>query len=93
MRLSDGRITHLSHLITDALARDDKIEFKDAWNNIRLSVRRSITGALREDEEIGRKVEARIRSLKRNVPEGGPEWEVLCRKYYSEEIERLRSIR
>lgn len=93
MKLSDDRINHLSHKIAGALAEDERVRFRDDWNAVRLAVRRAIAGALKKEEEIVAGVEARIRSLKRDVPEGGPEWDALFRNYYGEEIDKLRSIR
>lgn len=93
MRLSDDRINSLSHQIADALAADDSVEFNEEWNRVRLGVRRAIAAVLRKEEAIVSAVEDRIRSLKRNVPEGGPEWDALFRNYYGEEIDKLRSIR
>jgi hypothetical protein len=93
MKLSDGRINHLSHQIAEALAADERVTFKEEWNRVRLGIRRGIAAALKRDAGIIAAVENRIRSLKRNIPEGGPEWDALFRNYYTEEIDRLRSIR
>ena len=42
-----------------------------------------------DDPELDRAVRARIASLKREVPEGSAEWDVLYRQY-SEELSRRR---
>ena len=39
-------------------------------------------------DEIDKKVQAKIASLKRGVPEGTPEWDILYGKYFEEEIQR-----
>jgi len=93
VKLGDDRVTHLSHAITEALADDERVHFVQDWNKVRLTVRRTIAAVLKQEEEIVAAVEARIRSIKRNLPEGGAEWEALFRNYYGEEIDKLRSIR
>ena len=40
---------------------------------------------LKEDDMIDALVRRKIASLKRGVPEGGNEWDILYRKYYEEE--------
>ena len=93
MKLGDDRVNHLSHAITEALAEDERVQFVQDWNRVRLVVRRTIATVLKQEEEIVAGVQTRIRSLKRSLPEGGAEWEALFRNYYSEEIDKLRSIR
>ena len=92
-KLSDDKVTNLSHVIADALAADESVEFLEAYNGVRGAVRSSIAGVLRKDLQIIAAVEDKIRSLKRRVPQGSQEWDALFRKYYREEIEKLRSIR
>jgi hypothetical protein len=93
MKLSDDKINYLSHLITELLARDDRVEFKAGKNDIRQAVKRTVIRILREDEELERRAAEKVRSLKRGVFEGTPEWDILHRRYYEEEAEKLRSIR
>lgn len=93
MKLSDDRINHISHKIADLLADDELVEFSAGRNEIRLSVKRIFTGILKADDELERKAAEKVRSLKRGVAEGGPEWDILVYRYYEEEIDKLRSIR
>lgn len=93
MRLSDDRIAHLSHRITEVLAGDPRVQFNDTWNGVRLAVQAGIGRVMHKEAEITQRAEARARSLSRNVPEGSAEWNVLVRQYYDEEIDKLRSIR
>jgi hypothetical protein len=44
---------------------------------------------MHDEEKIDQIVKARIASQKRTIPEGGGEWEILYRKYYSEELRKL----
>ena len=93
MKLSDDKINYLSHVITDALAGDEGVEFRTGRNDIRLLVKRSISRVLSEDEGLEQVAVAKVRSLKRGVAEGSPEWDILVRRYYFEELEKLRGLR
>jgi hypothetical protein len=48
---------------------------------------------MRRDEEIERRVRTKIVSQKRAIPEGSQEWDILFRKYYEEELSRIRGAR
>jgi hypothetical protein len=49
-----------------------------------------MTSVLKEDDMIDSLVRQKIASLKRGVPVGGNEWDILYRKYYEEEVARRR---
>jgi hypothetical protein len=93
VRLSDDKINRLSHLITDELSEDDRVTFNVPYNDVRLSIRKSIGRAMQKEAEASRKAEALITSQKRVIEHGSAEWDALFWKYYEEEISRLRSIR
>lgn len=93
MPLSDDKINELSHLITRALENDPRVTFVRPSNSVRLAVRRSLGKAMQKDAEAIRRAEQKIRSQKRNIPEGSDEWDALYRQYYEEEIGKLHSIR
>ena len=44
---------------------------------------------MQEEEKIDQLVKGRIAAQKRTIVEGGGEWEILYRKYYSEELRKL----
>ena len=45
------------------------------------------------EEEVEEAVRRKIASQKRDIPVGSSEWEVLFRKYYEEEIGKIRRVR
>ncbi len=92
MRLSHGKINHLSHLIIHYLKSSPQVEFFEEENDIRLEVVRIITDELKDDEVIDAEVRRKIESQKRDIPEGSEEWEILYRKYYDEEMNRRRKV-
>lgn len=93
MKLSHEKVIHLSHLLSEALERAPGARLLAERNQVRLGIVKHLKRELQWEEEIERKVIAKIESLRRGVPEGSPEWEVLFRKYYDEEAAKYRAIR
>lgn len=87
MRLSEERVSHLAHLVVDAIWDDDLVDYTDDELALR-SGKKGLQDFMNELEDIDRKVQAKIASLKRGVMEGTPEWDVLYSKYFEEEMQR-----
>lgn len=92
MRLSEDRISHLSHLVQDALERDKNVEPLQAEERLLREIKRTITAELQFEDEADTAARRTIQSLSRKVPEGSREWDVLYRKYLDEELRRRRKI-
>ena len=92
MRLSEDRISHLSHLILDKLVQDRTVDSLQAEERLLREIKRVITDELKFDDEADTAVRRTIQSLSRRVPEGSTEWEVLYRKYREEELRRRRKL-
>jgi len=82
--LSEDRQSHWAHLLTDAVWGDDIVDFSDDDQALR-AAKRAIADFVAEDQEIDRKAREKVASLKRNVLENTPEWDILYKKYYEEE--------
>lgn len=91
MKVSHEKSTHLSHVILQALERAPGVRLLAERNQVRLKVIDLLRTELRRDEEIERRVRTKIVSQKRSIPEGSQEWDILFRKYYEEEVGKLRS--
>ena len=89
MRISREKIVRLSHQITEVLVGSDEVEFVDDRDTIRQQVVSILTATLREEEKADMEVRKRITSQKKEILEGSEEWDVLYRKYYSEELRRM----
>ncbi len=89
MRLSREKIVRLSHQITEVLVSSDEVEFIDDRDTIRQQVVTILTAMLRDEEKIELEVRKRITSQKKEILEGGEEWDVLHKKYYQDELRRL----
>lgn len=91
MKLSHEKMVHLSHVLIAALQDADAVDVVAEPNDIRNRMLSVLRDELRRDEDIEARARRKISTQKRNIPEGGPEWEILFRKYYEEELVRLGS--
>jgi len=90
MKLSRDKVTDISHKIVDMLRKSRELRVKDKDpNNVRLEIVRSMTELLVAEEKVDRSARLKIRSQKREIPEGTEEWDLLHRRYYSEELKKL----
>jgi hypothetical protein len=89
MRLSRAKIVRLSHCIIDQLVASDDVEFIEDRETIRKGIVTILEALLKDEETIEAQVRKKITSQKKEVPEGSAEWDILYRKYYSEEMKRL----
>src|ERR1700758_3296095 len=89
MRLSREKIVRISHQIVDLLVQSNEVEFIEDRDTIRQHIVQTLTNILKDEEKIELEVRKRITSQKKEILEGSEEWDVLFRKYYSEELRRL----
>jgi len=92
MRLSDDRISHISHLIQDMLIRNRNIDVLQTEERVLRETKRTIADELKFEDEADEAARRTIQSLSRRVPEGSREWDVLYRKYVEEEMNRRRKV-
>jgi hypothetical protein len=92
MRLSEDRISHLSHLIQDKLIRDRDVDVLQTEEKILREIKHTITNELKFEDEADEAARRTIQSLSRRIPEGSREWDVLYRKYFEEEMNRRRKV-
>ena len=92
MRLSEDRISHLSHLILDKIVRDRNIDMLLDEARLLREIKRTITSEFQYEDEADAAARRTISSLGRRVPEGSREWDVLYRKYFEEEMNRRRKV-
>lgn len=89
MKLSRDKVTDISHKLIAALRRSRDLRLKKDQNEIRLDIVRAMTELLQAEEKVDRAARQKIRSQKREIPEGTEEWDLLHRRYYSEELKKL----
>src|ERR1043166_2357656 len=90
MKLSRDKVSEISHKVVEMLRknRDLRLKNKDS-NSVRLEIVRVMTELLVAEEKVDRAARQKIRSQKREIPEGTEEWDLLHRRYYSEELKKL----
>jgi hypothetical protein len=90
MKLSRDKVSDMSHKIIEMLrkSRDLRLRNKDT-NAVRLEIVRQMTDVLMTEEKVDRAARSKIRTQKRDIPEGSEEWDILLRRYYSEEMKKL----
>jgi len=90
MKLSRDKVTDISHKLVEMLRknRELRLKHKDP-NSIRLEIVRVMTELLMAEDRVDRAARQKIRSQKREIPEGSEEWDLLHRRYYSEELKKL----
>jgi uncharacterized protein len=90
MKLSRDKVTDISHKVVDMLRKTHELRLKDKdTNNVRLEIVRFLTELLQAEEKVDRTARQKIRSQKREIAEGTEEWDLLHRRYYSEELKKL----
>jgi hypothetical protein len=89
MRLSRDKVNRLTKSVFDALHESDQIVFVEDPQTIRQEIRSVLERLLNHEEEIDKAARQKIESQKRTILEGSQEWDILYRKYYSEEVKKL----
>src|SRR6185312_15054225 len=89
MKLSRDKVNDLSHKIVTALRRSRDVRVRKDSNEVRLQVVKEMTDILQFEERVDKAARAKVRSQKRDIPEGGEEYDILHRRYYAEELKKL----
>jgi len=89
MKLSRDKITQISHKIMTELKKTREVRIRKDANEIRLAVVKAISEILLVEERAERAARDKIRSQKRDIPEGSEEWDLLHHRYYAEELKKL----
>ncbi len=87
MRLTEDRISHLAHLVSDGIWKDDLVDFKDDEKALH-EIKKVLTDYLKVEDDADTIARDKIRSLSREVPEGSREWDILYKKYFEEEVSK-----
>lgn len=88
-RLSESRVSHLAHLIMNALREANLADFPQERRAL-LETKQVLSEFFQREDQIDDVVRRKIQSLSRAVPVGSREWDILYRKYYEEETRKQR---
>lgn len=92
LKLSRNKINCLSSLVSRYIENNEEIDYSGDIGNIRLRIFHLIMNELKIFEQIEMEAKERVKIQKRTVPEGSREWEILFRKYVSEELAKLGKL-
>lgn len=87
MMISEDRVAHLARIVVDGIWNDDLVDYVDDDAALR-AAKKGLAEFVKELVDIDKAVTTRVQSLKRGVPEGSPEWDVMYGKYFEEEMSR-----
>jgi hypothetical protein len=89
MKLSRDKVNDISHKIVSALRKNRTVRVRKADNEVRLAIVGAITEILSMEDRVDKAARTKIRSQKKDIPEGTEEWDILHRRYYAEELKKL----
>jgi len=89
VRVNRDKANKVAHVVADALAEMNEVEFLEDRNTIRLEIRKILEELLNQEEKIDHAARQKIENQKRTILEGSQEWDILYRKYYNEEVKKL----
>ena len=91
MKLSRDKVSDISHKIVEMLRKSRELRLRNKDTNaVRLEIVRQMTDVLMTEDKVDRAARAKIRTQKRDIPEGSEEWDILLRRYYAEELQKAR---
>jgi len=89
MKLSRDKINDISHKLITAMRKSRDVRLRMDPNDVRLEVVRNFSELLMIEDRVDRESRKKIRTQKREIIEGSEEWDLLHRRYYSDELRKL----
>jgi len=90
VKLNRDKVIELSHRMVKELGEiGEQFEFIAEKNEVRLEIVQEFNSLLRMEYKLDQSVRTKIKSQKREIAEGSAEWDILFRKYYSDEMRKL----
>ena len=89
MKLSRDKINEVSHKLVTALKKSRDCRFRKDANDVRLELVRLISEILQNEDKADKASRAKIRTMKKEVPEGSEEWDLLHKRFYAEELKNV----
>ncbi|HID66495.1 MAG TPA: DUF507 family protein [Aquificaceae bacterium] len=82
------RLNQIINRIMNLIMEDESVEIYEDPPVIRRRIREIVLGALKIEEEIEREVRKRIKKYSRDILEGSPEWNILWKRIYEDELRK-----
>jgi hypothetical protein len=89
MRISRDKSNKIAKAAFESMKEVEDLEFIEDPQTIRQEIRAALEKLLMDEEGLDKAARQKIESQKRTIIEGTPEWDILYRKYYNEEVKKL----
>lgn len=89
MKLSRDKVTDISHKLIAVMRKSRDMRLKKDQNEARLDIVKAFTEILVVEDKADRASRDKVRTLKKDIPEGSEEWDILQKRYYSEELKKF----
>ncbi len=89
MKLSRDRVNELSHKLVSGMRKSRDFRVRNDPNELRLALVREMTDLLQLEDRVDHAARQKIRTQKREIAEGGEEYDLLHKRYYAEELKKL----
>lgn len=86
--LSEEKISHLAHLVQNALEKDPGITCRGSRKAILKSIKTTFSETVAMEEAVHHLVKKKLGSYTRKIVEGSADWEILYDKTYREEMRK-----
>lgn len=87
MRLSEDRISYIAHLLCEQSAQQGLIRIHEP-GRILNETKQVMISYFKADDTVDDMVRKKIASHSRVIMEGSPEWDVMYKKYFQEEMNK-----
>jgi hypothetical protein len=85
MRLSDDKVSHLTHVVLKGLIEKKALNLLAEESEVRREIKRVIVKELKLAESIDESIRKKLQSYSKKIPEGSPEWDLLYQRFFQEE--------
>ncbi|MDB5531625.1 MAG: hypothetical protein JWR51_4728 [Devosia sp.] len=89
MKLSRDKVTDISHKLMTAMRKSRDMRLKKDQNDARLDIVKAFTEILVVEEKADRASRDKVRTMKKDIPEGSEEWDILQKRFYGEELKKF----
>lgn len=90
--LSEDKVSHLAHVILTAIKQQAGARITSDDGLVLKAIKRVLAAELAQEQDIDRKVKAKLASYSRGIVEGSNEWDVLYRKTFEEETRKHMKV-
>lgn len=86
--LTEDKVSHLSHVILTTIKKAAGARVKSNDERVLKEIKKVLAAELAHEQDIDRKVRAKLASYSRGIVEGSAEWDVLYRKTFEEQTRK-----